>query len=330
MKELKLSVIIPVYNVEKYIEACVECIYRQGIAEDEFEVILINDGSTDYSLKIIQGLAEKHHNISIISQDNQGPSEARNKGIRMAKGDYIHFMDSDDIVLDGTLRTMLNTALKYQLDILKGDHIKANNQEIEKGITFKGKQAYTYLLKNGEQGFIDDNDPMYCYIWMHLFRRDFLLNKNLFFRNMICFEDTLFITHTYLEAKRFMAIPHQFYVYRRHGSTIMSTMNLKRLYCMNDVIQHIQQLSHEIKLTSDGYKKINNNLFASLTVSLWYLSHHRSLYPHRMEIIKDLKKKVPALSFNGSLKQKFVTFCYKYLPDIYISIRYYMTKTKFD
>ena len=86
MKELKLSVIIPVYNVEKYIEACVECIYRQGIAEDEFEVILINDGSTDYSLKIIQGLAEKHHNISIISQDNQGPSEARNKGIRMAKG----------------------------------------------------------------------------------------------------------------------------------------------------------------------------------------------------------------------------------------------------
>lgn len=330
MKELKLSVIIPVYNVEKYIEACVECIYRQGIAEDEFEVILINDGSTDYSLKIIQGLAEKHHNISIISQDNQGPSEARNKGIRMAKGEYIHFMDSDDIVLDGTLRTMLNTALKYQLDILKGDYIKANNQEIEKGITFKGKQAYTYLLKNGEQGFIDDNDPMYCYIWMHLFRKDYLLNKNLFFRNMICFEDTLFITHTYLEAKRFMAIPHQFYVYRRHGSSIMSTMNLKSLYCMNDVIQHIQQLSHEIKLTSDGYKKINNNLFASLTVSLWYLSHHRSLYPHRMEIVKDLKKKVPALSFNGSLKQKFVTFCYKYLPDIYISIRYYMTKTKFD
>ena len=330
MKELKLSVIIPVYNVEKYIETCVKCIYHQGIAQDEFEVILINDGSTDHSLGIIQGLAEKHHNISIISQENQGPSEARNKGIRMAKGEYIHFMDSDDIVLDGTLRTMLNTALKYQLDILKGDYIKANNQEIEKGITYKEKQAYTYLLKNGEQGFIDDNDPMYCYIWMHLFRKDFLLNKNLFFRNMICFEDTLFITHTYLEAKRFMAIPHQFYVYRRHGSSIMSTMNLKRLYCMNDVIQHIQQLSHEIKLTSDGYKKINNNLFASLTVSLWYLSHHRSLYPHRMEIVKDLKTKVPALSFNGSLKQKFVTFCYKYLPDIYISIRYYMTKTKFD
>lgn len=330
MKELKLSIIIPVYNVEKYVETCVESIYRQNLDVDDFEVILINDGSTDHSLEIIQGLAEKHHNISIISQDNQGPSEARNKGIRMAKGEYIHFMDSDDIVLDGTLRTMLNTALKYQLDILKGDYIKANNQEIEKGITFKGKQAYTYLLKNGEQGFIDDNDPMYCYIWMHLFRKDFLLNKNLFFRNMICFEDTLFITHTYLEAKRFMAIPHQFYVYRRHGSSIMSTMNLKSLYCMNDVIQHIQQLSHEIKLTSDGYKKINNNLFASLTVSLWYLSHHRSLYPHRMEIVKDLKKKVPALSFNGSLKQKFVTFCYKYLPDIYISIRYYMTKTKFD
>lgn len=330
MKELKLSVIIPVYNVEKYIETCVECIYHQGIAQDEFEVILINDGSTDHSLEIIHGLAEKYHNISIINQENQGPSEARNKGIKIAKGEYIHFMDSDDIVLDGTLQTMLNTALKYQLDILKGDYIKANNQEIEKGITFKGKQVYTYLLKNGEQGFIDDNDPMYCYIWMHLFRRDFLLNKNLFFRNMICFEDTLFITHTYLEAKRFMAIPYQFYVYRRHDTSIMSTMNLKRLYCMNDVIQHIQQLSHKIKLTSDGYKKINNNLFASLTVSLWYLSHHHSLYPHRMEVINDLKKKVPNLFFNSSLKQRFVTFCYKYIPDLYIRIRYILAQKKYD
>lgn len=330
MKELKLSVIIPVYNVEKYLETCVECIYRQGIAEDEFEVILINDGSTDNSLKTMQGLSEKHYNIKIINQENQGPSEARNKGIRMAKGEYIHFMDSDDIILDGTLQIMLNTALKFQLDILKGDYIKANNQEIEKGITFKGKQAYTYLLKNGEQGFIDDNDPMYCYIWMHLFRRDFLLNKHLYFRDMICFEDTLFITHSYLEAKRFMAIPHPFYVYRRHDTSIMSTMNLKRLYCMNDVIQHIQQLSHETKLTSDGYKKINNNLFASLTVSLWYLSHHRSLYPHRMEVINDLRKKVPNLFFNSCLKQRFVTFCYKYIPDLYLRIRYILAHKKYD
>lgn len=66
MKELKLSIIIPVYNVEKYVETCVESIYRQNLDVDDFEVILINDGSTDHSLEIIQGLAEKHHNISII------------------------------------------------------------------------------------------------------------------------------------------------------------------------------------------------------------------------------------------------------------------------
>ena len=93
MKELKLSIIIPVYNVEKYIEATISSVYRQNLPEDEFEIILVNDGSTDNSLQIITELASKHSNITVLSQENQGPSIARNKGIQMAKGEYIHFMD---------------------------------------------------------------------------------------------------------------------------------------------------------------------------------------------------------------------------------------------
>lgn len=328
MKDLKLSIIIPIYNVEKYIGTTIESIYRQNLSNEEFEVILINDGSTDNSLKIINELSIKYNNIIVLTQENQGPSIARNKGISIAKGEYIHFMDSDDIVMDSTLQKMLNTAIEYQLDILKGDYTRASNLDIEKGIK-PIKQEVTYKLKTGEEGFIDDNDPMYCYIWMHLFKREFLLNNNLFFINIGCFEDTAFIAHTYLKAKRYMAITHIFYIYRRHDSSIMSTMDLKKLYCMNVTIQYIHQLKNDILLSQSGKQKIEFNLYASLIVCLWYLSHHHSLYPHRMEVINDLKKKVPNLYFKGSLKQRFVSFCYTYFPDIYIRIRYLLATKKY-
>lgn len=328
MKDLKLSIIIPVYNVEKYITTTIESIYRQELPIEEFEVVLINDGSTDNSLKIILELSSKYKNITIISQENQGPSIARNKGISKAKGEYIYFMDSDDIIMDSTFKMMLDTATKYQLDILKGDYIRASNHDIEKGIK-PIKQKISYNPKSGEDGFIEDNDPMYCYIWVHLFKREFLINNNLFFIDIGCFEDTAFITHTYLKAKRYMAIPYRFYIYRRHDSSIMSTINLKKLYNMNVTIQYIHHLRDVLPLSRMGKQKIEYNLYASLIVSLWYLSHHQSLYPHRMEVIKDLKNKVPNLYFKGSLKQRFVSFCYTYLPDFYIRIRYLLATKKY-
>lgn len=328
MKDLKLSIIIPVYNVEKYITTTIESIYRQELPIEEFEVVLINDGSTDNSLKIILELSSKYKNITIISQENQGPSIARNKGISKAKGEYIYFMDSDDIIMDSTFKMMLDTATKYQLDILKGDYIRASNHDIEKGIK-PIKQKISYNPKSGEDGFIEDNDPMYCYIWVHLFKREFLINNNLFFIDIGCFEDTAFITHTYLKAKRYMAIPYRFYIYRRHDSSIMSTINLKKLYNMNVTIQYIHHLRDVLPLSRMGKQKIEYNLYASLIVSLWYLSHHQSLYPHRMEVINDLKNKVPNLYFKGSLKQRFVSFCYTYLPDFYIRIRYLLATKKY-
>ena len=85
----------------------------------------------------------------------------------------------------------------------------------------------------------------------------------------------------------------------------------------------------DILLSQSGKQKIEFNLYASLIVCLWYLSHHHSLYPHRMEVINDLKKKVPNLYFKGSLKQRFVSFCYTYFPDIYIRIRYLLATKKY-
>lgn len=330
MKDLKLSIIIPVYNVEKYVEACIESVYNQDLDVDDFEVILINDGSTDHSLEIIQGLAERYHNIKIIYQENKGLSTTRNNGIKAARGKYIQFIDSDDILIDGTLNQLLNIAIKYNLDILKGDYIKANNEEIENGINCLDSRLFSYNVKTGEQGFIEDYNPMYSYAVINLYSKVFVTNNNLYFLEGKYFEDLSYTTEAYLKAKRFMAIPLKFYVYRQHDSSIMATMNVNKLYSMNDIILYNYNLQFLINLSNNGLNKLYFCLYSSLIVNIWYLCHHRSLFPHRMDVINDLKKKMPYLSFKGSFKQRFVTFCYKYIPNIYISIRYCLAKTKFD
>ena len=97
-KKTLISIIVPVYNTEKYIECCLDSIMKQDYPN--FEVILVNDGSTDESGIIIQKYKEKYKNISYIKQENKGVGAARNAGIKVAKGDYISFVDSDDLIME--------------------------------------------------------------------------------------------------------------------------------------------------------------------------------------------------------------------------------------
>lgn len=313
-----------------YVGTCIESLYKQGISEDEFEVILINDGSTDNSLSIIQKYEKQHSNITIINQMNQGLSATRNNGIKLAKGEYLLFVDSDDFIIENTLNDMLNIAIQNQVDILKGDYIKANNHEINNGIRITNIKSHTSsVIKTGEQGFIENYNPMFSYVWQFLFKRSFIIDNCILFLVGKYFEDVAYTIEAYLKAKIFMAIPLPFYVYRQNESSIMATMNVNKLYSMNEIIAYNHQQKYKIPLSKKGMEILNYSIYASLIVSLWYLSHHQSLYPHRMEVIKDLKNKVPNLYFKGSLKQRFVSFCYTYLPDFYIRIRYLLATKKY-
>ena len=97
---LLLSIIVPVYNVEKYIRTCIESIYRQDLNECDFEVIIVNDGTQDQSMEVIADIIASHSNIKVINQENLSLSVARNNGIAAAKGEYILMPDSDDLLID--------------------------------------------------------------------------------------------------------------------------------------------------------------------------------------------------------------------------------------
>lgn len=115
---MRLSVIIPVYNVEEYIEKCILSLEEQDIPQNEYEIIVINDGSPDNSREIMGQLAKQFSNIFIIDQENKGVSIARNKGIEKAMGEYLLFIDPDDHVEANSFSGVLEQAIKYNAEVV--------------------------------------------------------------------------------------------------------------------------------------------------------------------------------------------------------------------
>lgn len=129
--DLQLSVIVPVYNVEKYIRVCMESIFKQGLDEDTFEVIIVNDGTKDRSMEVIQDIIAQHKNITVINQENQGLSMARNNGIAIARGEYLLMPDSDDMLVENSVKPLLEKALETKADMVIADFLGVEDTFID-------------------------------------------------------------------------------------------------------------------------------------------------------------------------------------------------------
>lgn len=115
---MKLSIILPIYNTEDYLIRCLDSVFNQDLSDNEYELIAINDGSTDNCLSILKEYKNQHKNLVLIDQNNAGDSEARNRGLEIARGTYLTFLDSDDAIEYFTLGTIIAKAEKENLDIL--------------------------------------------------------------------------------------------------------------------------------------------------------------------------------------------------------------------
>jgi glycosyltransferase involved in cell wall biosynthesis len=329
-----LSVIIPVYNAAPYVEACINSIYQQRLDGNDFEIILINDGSTDDSLLIITELQKRHDNIHIFSQKNQGPSVARNKGIKEACGKYISFVDADDLLIPGALSYLINYAERYSTDVIEGKYIEMDTQCVDKGIHTEislPNLSETHLqVKNGEQALIENFSPAEIHVVVYLYRRKYLIENQIYFIPNEYFEDVPYCINTVLKTKRFLSLPVTFYIYRRHSNSITSSITVAKLYSMNNIIHHIHLQQKDSLLSESIKRQIRGSIFRSLSLSIWYLSHQKSLYIHRKEIIRDLKKKVPELTLNKSLKERVISVVFhaNLLP-AYISLKYILARKKY-
>ena len=319
----KLSIIVPIYNVEKYVHCCLESIFRQGLDDDVFEVILINDGTPDRSMEVIADIIDAHQNIQIINQENKGISQARNKAMDVATGEYIQFVDSDDLLIDNSVSYLLDLALSSKADLVVADFIKKNDNEItsllqepipQKDGSIKEKTGKELLMQKPQSGFS-------C-IWKTLFKRDFLNQNNIRFIPHIYYEDTPFTYQYYAKAQLCLKVNWLLYVYRVGHASITGTFNKKKGmdYCV--CIAQIWNYSKEDSFSVQLKQKIQDDIFAYFSMLFYMLSSYGKLkHSEKMEVISNLKKLAPDLSFKHGIKQRFVSFFYQKAPSFYMMSR---------
>ena len=209
-KSIKISIIIPCYNVEKYIGDCLQSIYSQDIDENDFEVICVNDCSPDDTENIVLEWQKKHKNLHLINHDvNKRQSAARNTGLRAAKGKYIWFIDGDDMIKENCLTSILKMMEDNNLDLLLFNPTEDKTRIYREEMPVSGIEYMENWLKTGKQ-----SDTMYC-IWARVARRELILSNNLFFReDIIMAEDVSYSYKMCCYSQRVMATYDVFYLNR--------------------------------------------------------------------------------------------------------------------
>ena len=217
---MKLSIIIPVYNTAQFLDRCIESIYKNNSLDvSEFEVICVNDGSTDQSDQILVELANKHHNIRILRQANSGQSAARNRALEVARGDYVYFLDSDDYIDASALGSSLMASLEKNAEMTIVDYVKVD--EVGRQITKQDRNSYEKLSREVTGAELLCEYTVRGAVCCYLCRRDRLEVNKLRFTEGIYLEDEEFMIKLLSKCTRIYNSREQVYYYtQRNGSTV--------------------------------------------------------------------------------------------------------------
>lgn len=224
----KCSIIIPIYNTEKYLPYCLDSVLRQ--TEKDIEIICVNDGSTDNSLNILTIYSKKDTRIIVINQKNTGLSGARNAGIAKSKGKYLYFLDSDDYIADTAISILHEKATSNDADIVyfSGETF-FNNRETEKKFSYsKNDLMRLGFYPDKYDGvtlfsMFNQNHDFLSSVCIQYIKREFLSTQNIYFYNKILHEDELFTFISILSAKCVVCINEKLFYRRMRLESIMTS-----------------------------------------------------------------------------------------------------------
>lgn len=319
---MDLSIIVPVYNVENYIRPCIESIFKQGLDDASFEVIIVNDGSTDRSMEMITDIIRAHSNITVINQENQSLSVARNKGISVAKGEYILMPDSDDFLVENSLSPLLQKALETKVDLVVADFLVIENKDMPH---FSGvvQKEFSVQQKSGQQLFLEDLIPFQCYVWRTLYRREFLLYNHMSFIRGINYQDVPFTHKCYLNAHRCLKASWLLYVYRSNrpgAATTIFNVEKSRSYCI--AMAATWNLRMTMGLTPVARFKLEEDVYASFKTMVYHTIYKIRNRKDRKSVVDILKFEAPQLNFTHGIRQKTTSFLLKHMPYLYLELYY--------
>lgn len=247
----KVSVIVPVYNVEKYLKRCLDSLINQTLSD--IDIICINDGSKDSSLQILDQYAQKDSRIVIYNQENSGLSVARNTGLEHASGEYIGFVDSDDWVDLDFYEKLYNSAKNNNADIAVADFIREHPNKKPKRLKLKEEKIYT----TPEDKFMICKVHREGCVWNKIYRTEFIKSINLKFVPKMYYEDRDFTIRSLYFSKKLVTTPNTYYRYFVNPKSIV---NKRRNYIQDEhyilvrqqVLQFIKE--HNIKVPDGLYK----------------------------------------------------------------------------
>lgn len=276
-----LSFIVPVYNTEKYLTECLDSLLEQDIPKEDYEIICINDGSTDKSLEILQAYAQKHANIRVISKENGGISAARNTGLEYASGDYIWFIDSDDFIQKNSLFIIKSKLREQPCDRLQ-----------------IGTYVFELVLTNEEISLSQANQlkvNSHYYdsvVWGSVFRRAFFLENNCWFHytDITHGEDTVFMYEFISHNPQTVVYDEPLYFYRIRPGSLQSSQDesIKTKQTMS-YLRIVEVMLHHYEEATSSNKQAAANV---LMTYLWYTLHGaaKANRKHRISIMQALKR----------------------------------------
>ncbi|MCI9435161.1 MAG: glycosyltransferase [Bacilli bacterium] len=249
-KNILVSVVVPIYNVEQYLQKCLNSICNQTYKN--LEILLINDGAKDNSLEICNKNAKKDERIKVVSQKNGGLSKARNTGLKKATGEYICFIDADDFIDEHYIEYMLRNMLEYEADICACDfHYINEDEETWSKNVIKNNQEFTNIEAICD--ILGEKQTTEVMAWNKLYKRSLFIENNIIFPVGKLHEDNFTTYKLYYFAKKITLINDKLYFYLQRNNSIMSQkFNTKRLEVL-DVVNETREFfkNHNLKIESE-------------------------------------------------------------------------------
>jgi len=277
---VRLSIIMPIYNASNYLENALHSILSQNI--DDIEIICINDGSTDNSQNILEKFSKQYDYLKVFNQENHGPAYSRNRGIVEAKGEYLAFLDADDIYLDNNaLNHMFNIAIRNDADMVSANlrRIKQNGQVDEN--YDNDKMLYAYFDTESVINSYDYGIPWAFY--KNIYKRDFIIKNNITFPDLIAGEDPIFLANVLTNIDKIFTVDVDLYGYNH---SVGGGLNLK----LNSYLKKKDYITHYLETFKILEKKGFENVLSDYKKEfIDYLNFRQNIHDSDIKkIIKEL------------------------------------------
>lgn len=341
----KVSIVIPVYNAEKFLNICLDSVINQTY--DNLDIVCVNDGSTDSSLNILKQYQKKDKRIQIIDKKNEGVSATRNIGLKKATGEYITFLDSDDWLELNAIEILYNTLKKENIDVVRGNYYinynYSKNSDSGKLYQLSNKKVLTTNKDFGSlviEKLLSGEIP--CYTGLLLIKRECI--KNIYFKEDIkLMEDTIYYNELMnnINGIYFLDKPLYHYFCNEKSCTRSSSYYIRNMYNLIEVNKYLTQILKKGNFYSDERLQKMNAKHLNLIINHFFIMYKQS-FKNKKELHTEMEKILENNDIINLIENTYLSylpfhlkFCIKLISKrkfkelfIFYKIRYYFSKIK--